>query len=532
MYTQFFGLSQEPFSIAPDPRALYMSESHREALAHLLYGIRGGGGFVVLTGEIGAGKTTICRCLLEQIPPHCKVAYIFNPRLSVLELLVTVCDEFGVRVEHPGRAVPSVKDCIDPLNRYLLDSHGRGEQNILIIDEAQSLSADVLEQLRLLTNLETNQRKLLQIILIGQPELRVLLASPGLEQLAQRVIARFHLGALSAAESWAYVGHRMAVAAGAGAVMPFDEAGVARIHRLARGIPRRINLLCDRALLGAFAEGKARVTRTIIEKAAREIQMFDQGRLPRLFVASAVLAGLALAALIAIFQWLPASLEDPAVLASLTAPLPEGFTASAVSQAPLTLTAPPAGDEPAVAWQQLAELWKLPELKGEPCAAAALAAGLQCYRGTGGLTEIRQLGRPAVLTLQDQPGRKSYVVLSALNAEQAFVHTGGKGVAIGWLALAQVWRGEFVTWWRVPPGYRSGAADGGVPPAWLAAQLAQLTRQDAAAQAGSASSVQDTLRRFQRIQGLTPDGVPGPRTLMQINRLVGVDEPRLPERAQ
>ncbi|HJW12899.1 MAG TPA: AAA family ATPase, partial [Albitalea sp.] len=176
MYARFFGLKQEPFSIAPDPRYLYMSERHREALAHLLYGVGGGGGFVLLTGEIGAGKTTVCRCFLEQIPRRCNVAYIFNPKLTVNELLKTVCDEFGIPVEHQGPGVATVKDYIDPLNEFLLKTHAVGQNNLLIIDEAQNLSPDVLEQLRLLTNLETNERKLLQIILIGQPELRTMLA--------------------------------------------------------------------------------------------------------------------------------------------------------------------------------------------------------------------------------------------------------------------------------------------------------------------------------------------------------------------
>ena len=180
MYAQFFGLNQEPFSIAPDPRYLFMSRRHREALAHLLYGLNGGGGFVLLSGEIGAGKTTVCRCFLEQIPKNCNVAYIFNPKLTVLELLKSICDEFGIAVAPQGGGSATVKDYTDPLNEFLLKTHAAGQNNVLIIDEAQMLSADVLEQLRLLTNLETTERKLLQIILIGQPELRTMLARPEL----------------------------------------------------------------------------------------------------------------------------------------------------------------------------------------------------------------------------------------------------------------------------------------------------------------------------------------------------------------
>ncbi|WP_137736057.1 ExeA family protein, partial [Pseudaquabacterium pictum] len=222
MYVSFFGLQHPPFSIAPDPRYLYMSERHREALAHLLYGVQAGGGFVLLTGEIGAGKTTVCRCFLEQVPAGCQVGYIVNPKLSVGELLQTVAEEFGIP-PLPGAAAGSatVKAWVDALNQHLLAAHAQGRHCVLIIDEAQHLSAEVLEQLRLLTNLETHERKLLQIILIGQPELRSQLAAPGMEQLAQRVIARYHLQALSAAETVAYVAHRLAVAGLAGA-NPFD----------------------------------------------------------------------------------------------------------------------------------------------------------------------------------------------------------------------------------------------------------------------------------------------------------------------
>jgi len=214
MYTRFFGLHQQPFSIAPDPRYLFMSERHREALAHLLYGLNGGGGFVLLTGEIGAGKTTVCRLFLEQIPAQCNVAYIFNPKQTAVELLQSICDEFGVIIpgNPAGAPAATIKNYIDPLNAFLLSSHAVQKNNILIIDEAQNLALDVLEQLRLLTNLETNERKLLQIILIGQPELRAMLSRPELEQLAQRVVARFHLEALSVKETTLYIAHRLGVA--------------------------------------------------------------------------------------------------------------------------------------------------------------------------------------------------------------------------------------------------------------------------------------------------------------------------------
>ncbi len=275
MYAQFFGLKQEPFSIAPDPHYLFMSERHREALAHLLYGLRGGGGFVLLTGEIGAGKTTVCRCFLEQIPKKCNVAYVFNPKLTALELLQTIAEEFHIRPRESAPAGEGVKQLVDAINEFLLRTHAVGMNNVLIIDEAQLLSTEVLEQLRLLTNLETRERKLLQIILIGQPELREMLAAPELEQLAQRVIARFHLPALSAAETWQYIKHRLTVAGLRGS-SPFEGKLRERIHQLSRGVPRRINLLCDRALLGAYSQGQSKVSVATLNRAAQEV--FGAGR--------------------------------------------------------------------------------------------------------------------------------------------------------------------------------------------------------------------------------------------------------------
>jgi general secretion pathway protein A len=282
-----------------------MSERHREALAHLLFGVRSGGGFVLLTGEIGAGKTTVCRCFLEQIPADVNVAYVLNPKQSVQELLESVCQEFRIEAPAPVPGV-GVKPFVDALNRYLLEQHAAGRSNVLIIDEAQNLSLDVLEQLRLLTNLETAERKLLQIMLIGQPELRDMLAQPALEQLEQRVIARYHLRALSQDETVRYVHHRLAVA-GAVAQGLFDERALALIHEVSRGVPRRINLLCDRALLGSYAKGKPRIDTEIVERAAAEVfgkpapsVLRRRGQLARrqmlTLVVAGVLIGLAAAA--------------------------------------------------------------------------------------------------------------------------------------------------------------------------------------------------------------------------------------------
>lgn len=266
MYQEYFGLKEIPFSIAPNPRYLFMSQKHREALAHLIYGVSSSGGFVLLTGEVGTGKTTTCRCFLEQIPENVKVAFIFNPKLSVEELLATICDELGISylADHI-----TLKDYVDYINSYLLTTHAEGQKTVLIIDEAQNLDEKVLEQLRLLTNLETNQEKLLQIILIGQPELRDIFEKPELRQLAQRITARFHLDHLTLDETHAYIRHRLAVA---GTDKPlFPEKVVKKLHAISGGIPRLINVIADRALLGAYVKGRLQVDEQILTQSAKEV---------------------------------------------------------------------------------------------------------------------------------------------------------------------------------------------------------------------------------------------------------------------
>src|SRR5512139_2208112 len=267
MYTSFFGLQEKPFAITPDPRYLYLSERHAESLAHLLYGINEAGGFIQLTGEGGTGKTTVIRSLLEQLPGHADVALILNPRVTPAEFLLTICEELHVPVPESGRG--STKTLMDLLGRQLLDTHARGRRVVLIVDEAQNLSTETLEQVRLLTNLETATTKLLQIILIGQPELRTLLDQPDLRQLAQRITGRYHLDPLTTEETSGYVKHRMRVAGATAEV--FTPSALREIHRLSGGIPRVINVICDRALLGAFTQEDHRAGAALVRQAASEV---------------------------------------------------------------------------------------------------------------------------------------------------------------------------------------------------------------------------------------------------------------------
>ena len=516
MYAPFFGLQHPPFSIAPDPRYLFMSERHREALAHLLYGLDAGGGFVLLTGEVGTGKTTVCRCFLEQIPANCNVAYIFNPKLTVGELLRSICDEFGVPHKPAVPGVETVKDCIDPLNASLLAAHASGRNNVLIIDEAQNLAADVLEQLRLLTNLETSERKLLQIILIGQPELRAMVAQPSMEQLAQRVIARFHLDALTSAETQQYIAHRLAVA-GLNGPLPFDRRAIQRVHTLSHGVPRRINLLCDRALLGAYAAGARQVTRAIVNRAAREVfdapasaQALRAARtsaLPRW--ASAGLGAVAGAAAVAAAGWalglwpvqpvggagaagagaasvVLGSASAPgaanvrpgtpaAAMAAASGPRPGGLASSAASQAgtpaqgasaamAASAAAAPSALEQFVlaqsagdtgAWQALASAWGVSLPASADACATLPREGLRCYRNRrAGLNLVRQIDRPVLLALYAAEDAEApvSVVLRGLDADTATLEGAGRTLRVPLAELAQVWRGEIATLWRTPAG--------------------------------------------------------------------------------
>ena len=350
MYEQYFGFRERPFSIAPDPRFLYLSERHRDALAHLVYGLNDQGGFVMLTGEVGTGKTTLCRSLLEQVPPHIDVAFVLNPRLDAVELLETIADE--LRIDRRD-ANGSIKRLVDHINEQLLRGNAAGRSTVLLIDEAQNLSADVLEQLRLLTNLETNERKLLRIILIGQPELAQMLARPDLRQLAQRITARYHLGPLKAADTAAYVQHRLALARGsadrreAATDQLFTPAAVRTLHRLSAGIPRIINVIADRALLGAYATTVRRINATLVRRAARESRgapTWRQSWLPawrfpwRALTVSAALLAVAVIAWYA-YRW-P---SQAAPSSSTTATLPSAATNSvAVGRSNKPTALPPA----------------------------------------------------------------------------------------------------------------------------------------------------------------------------------------------
>lgn len=498
MYEAHFGFTEPPFSIAPNPRYLFMSEAHNEALAHLVYGLGGsGGGFVLLTGEIGTGKTTLCRKLLASLPDNVEAAVILNTRIDELELMQSICDEFGITTD----GAPTVKRLLDALNRYLLDAHAAGRNPVLIIDEAQNLSRDVLEQVRLLTNLETTTQKLLQIILIGQPELGRHLADPSLRQLDQRITARYHLAPLARTQTRDYVRHRLRTS-GCDREL-FTRGALAAVHRVAGGVPRLINVICDRALMGAWAEGRARVTSATVAAAGREVAGAGARRWPRRV---SVLVGVALlvsAPVVAYtLGWLPERIDrevrqlapswlprfdgaarGPAI-GGLGAWIARAEAADASPRlAPYLDPAPPArqqlaprGPHPVAlstlpsidtggldetlgrasaeslsrvaALRRLGDAWSVPDAAVFDCIGVA-EFGLSCFQGADTLDELLVLDRPAVVELGETGGR--FAALRHVIGDTLVIDIAGDLYGLSRETFEAAWKGGSVVFWRRPP---------------------------------------------------------------------------------
>jgi general secretion pathway protein A len=462
MYTSFFGLAEKPFAITPDPRYLYLSERHAEALAHLLYGINESGGFIQLTGEVGTGKTTVVRTLLSRVPHHADVAVILNPRITPVEFLLTICEELGLAIAEGHRH--SVKEMVDALNRRLLSAHAEGRRIIVLVDEAQNLSFDVLEQVRLLTNLETPTQKLLQIILIGQPELRELLDRTDLRQLAQRITGRYHLKPLSREETKGYVRHRLRVAGATEEI--FTPGALEELHRLSFGIPRVINVACDRALLGAYTQETKKINASLVRRAAGEVY----GR--RFFpiwlgwvVGSMSVAALAATLFLGWQFWRhqsPVLSASRAIKSAAASHAPAPRPAAAALAAP-AVTAPPApklasvnallqaneaNTTDAAAFRRLLALWGTAMSDDrDPCGQAA-KAGLACLDQRGSWAQVKTLNRPAILTLTDDRGQRHRVVLSSLDDKTATLNLGEHNEKVAIDDLSRDWFGEFTLVWK------------------------------------------------------------------------------------
>lgn len=519
MYHTFFGLNEPAFSITVNPRYLYMSNQHREALAHLMYGIQVGG-FVLLTGEVGTGKTTIIRCLLEQLPDDTDIAIVLNPMASAPELLSIVCDELGV--SYASNPV-SMKGLIDSLHGYLLQSHKQHRKTVLLIDEAQLLAPSVLEQIRLLTNLETTTEKLLQIILVGQPELKRLLEQPSLRQLSQRITARFHLEALSLAETQAYIAHRLTVAGMSPQQKPFSLRVINTVHKVSGGIPRVINMLCERLLLGAYAKNKHQVDQGVLRQAIFEV--LGQSPKPDSRTLISTLWRLALVAsvlLVLVGAFMFGRFGDQTAIAVPANILASELLAPVVSEASLPSLSPFWVRDKELAWQALLSYVAIAEV--DSCTSSSSIVCEEVQLGTW--DDVIAINRPAVLTLVTEDKKLAYVTLVGLIDERALVISNNQPLIVAWIDLAAQWNGSVSFLWRRPKGFDRPVVLGDKGPfvTWLAQQFVKLDQQEIPITRDIfTANMKKRIEIFQASQQLKPDGIVGAQTLRRLNDILGID---------
>ncbi len=544
MYQNYFGLKEQAFSIAVNPRYLYMSQQHKEALAHLMYGVQEGG-FVMLTGEVGTGKTTIIRCLLEQMPKNTQLAIILNPMADIIELLCTMCDELGITYNPEDVSIKSITDL---LQQHLLDNYTNGKKTVLLIDEAQLLSAEVLEQIRLLTNLETSSQKLLQIVLVGQPELNELLAQPRLRQLSQRITARFHLRPLTLEETERYIKHRLSVAGMSEEKNPFSPRIVKQIHRFTGGIPRMINVLCERTLIGAYGHNKHHVDNKIFDLARREVEgtgssnkktlgFLQQPYAITAIVSASAVLGLAFIAIIMYFLMRPSAPHIPN-----TAQQGVELNAGVVErvETPVPPPAPSPTPEPVeetkfdidnklIAQEVLFNFLDVNVSPGAHPCWQVNSLGHQCgeVKYTS-WNEVLDLNRPAVLTLLNPNKLRSYVVLIGLQERNALVITReGDEIVVPLEILGPLWSGEVFYAWKKPANYSEpiGLGARGDLVGEIAQQFALLDSQpQPLATRQFNRALQERIKIFQREHNLEADGILGERTLMKLNESLGISK--------
>ncbi len=575
MYKAFYGLSDNPFSIAPNPHYLFLSDRHREALAHLTYGLGETGGFVLLTGEVGTGKTTVSRCLLGKLPDHTDTAFILNPSLTELELLATLCDE--LKISYGDN--PSLKQLTDHLSRFLLANHEKGRNTVLIIDEAQHLRAEVLEQLRLLTNLETDTKKLLQVILIGQPELQLLLKRQELRQLAQRITARYHLLPLNEDEITLYVQHRLQVA---GRFEPlFTRKAIKILHKYSGGIPRLINLLCERALMAGYAQSKVPIDHHMVRQAAAEVLGEEEPKPHKALWPSAVAAALVLA--FGVSYWLftdnaavanvsaqsaaqnsaPNSLQKPehTIEQPNAAQVPTQAEPSAASVSHSEKTAASnfaAQVEPAslthstkpdlsqrilleainqsrsidIAFAGLFNVWGKVPFKGLTACQSAFEQGLSCYQQQGNWMSLARLNYPAVVYLVDDNQQDFYGAVLAIDQDQLLMQLGEQQLWVDKVWFNQHFSGTFEILWQAPnlPMMEIGQKSSPGQVQWLENALAQVSNRPARRLSQFDMKLENDLKTFQSQHGLRADGIAGNQTLVRLNLYLSDQGPRLTDK--
>ena len=595
IYLQHFALAREPFSIVPDPGFLYPSIYHRQAVAHLKYGLDREGGFILLTGEVGTGKTTLTRTMIKRIPPHVRVAYILNSKLNIADVLASICDELDIALPNASELALTkqsfTKQCIDALNRDLLAAHAEGKKTLIVLEEAQNLTPEVLETLRLLSNLETSTHKLLHILLVGQPELLDILAQQELRQLNQRVVSRFHLSPLDKNDIANYINHRLHRA---GAKRPiFDHGCAAALFGLTGGVPRLINLVCHQSLVAAYSTGAQTVSAKLVKQAAREILSEPKKSSGKKLLLLAVVVALA--------AWLmfkvgPPELTTPVFSAiaqqdvtaeglveeTLTTPYNDGLEADpsvdrprvvVMDELPETLLLEPLQPEPfqpesgpiaeipveqdadlppqqlpspvnANPFVGLLGLWGVEAVdvfSQEELAAAASLTNLRAEKISGmDVVALEKINRPGIVWLLEDSGYLKSYVLEKLGASEIILQDRQGTLSISVDALQQRWNGSYLYLWRPPQAYAGPllAAKNSIENIsnpelvdWLQAQLAALdSRSDIIISGGRyTAAIAQQVLRFQQQQNLVADGILGRETLMRLAQLNDSNIPLLRE---
>jgi len=556
VYTEFYGLDEKPFALLPDPRFLYLGSSHREALAHLLYGIEEGEGFILVVGQVGTGKTTLCRTLLDRVGHDVDIAFIFNPSRTELELLTAINREFGLPTAGKDRT-----ELTDDLNEFLLKGKAAGRRMILVIDEAQNLSPELLEQVRLLSNLETEREKLLQIVLIGQPELEDNLSKTELRQLRQRITVRWDLRPFDRAESDEYVNHRLRVAGRRAGRPLFAPAALRSLYKASAGTPRIINALADRSLLAGYAEGRERIDAKTVRAAAQELSVrplrSSSGRkLVSVAAASALLTLIGAGA----FWWfglrgaklvpdVAGPVESPALPAPATAALQTTKVASTLSLsataegadlvalAPLLEERGLAGTA-ADALAQVLYLWgyakPIPaELDPNQLATAVREVSpLSVHEGLANLDQISRLNLPVILELDLPSNVVRYVALQRLDADGSAVISGADRIfVLPAETLYKYWVGRtYFLWVNYKRMKYIALGDDGTAVRWLQERLTELGYLRPGDPSGQFDSVTEAaVRKFQASYSVRASGEVGPETLMALYNALGYRAPKLQE---
>jgi len=516
MYQAFYGLNEAPFTIAPNPKYLFLSQQHQQAVTHLQYCLKEGGGFVLLTGEVGTGKTTLARSLLSQLDESTDIASILNPSLSEVELLATLCDELKISYSPE----PTLKQLTDLLSEFLLANHQQGRNTLLVIDEAQHLRGEVLEQLRLLTNLETDHKKLLQVVLIGQPELQQQLKQNHLRQLAQRITARYHLLPLNNVDVSAYIAHRLAIAGRDSAL--FSKAACNRVHQLSGGIARIINLICDKALLQAYGQQLTEIGPKTINEIAGDILAIDvpvknnsapAWAMPSLVSVITLMLGYGITA------WALNQHQEPA--AQTAAKTTQSLVEMKADNSQLREIMQSATNQ-STAFSALMGAWGTAHGAGSNGCVQAKSYGLRCLAASG-WQALLEYNHPALVTLKDDGKLYFGVVLNADDEQAIKIQFNRSQLTVTKAWLLERLTGEFTLLWQPNFEYERALAIGqrGAGVSELAQMLNQLYAAGSYPSDVFDEELRQKVRRFQQDNQLTVDGIAGAKTLVRLQNLTG-----------